>query len=800
MLTQQSGPLDPRFGDVLRRVRVAQGLTQEILAERTGLSVRGISDLERGVRSTPRRETILRLIEGLALPGEEQAALWSAARRSPRPRALPGTVRWPLPGSGLVAPDEFIGRAAELNAIVLALHDPHYRLLTLTGPPGVGKTRLALEAVQRLDALVPTEIAFVDLAPIRDPLLVGPTIAAAVGLPEARTDLLDRLRARLEARPALLLLDNFEHLLAATSFVADLLQMSDAVRLLVTSREPLRIDSEYELPVLSLATPRLARGLSVRDVIAHDAVALFVVRAREIDPAFRLTDENARAIAALCVRLDGLPLALELAAARINHIGPTAMVERMAQRRPVLTAGRRDLPDRQRTLADAIDWSYELLSNSERHLLRLCSIFLGGFMQDAVEAIARQMGERNVRDHLASLADKNLLVRHAARSGDVRYAMLETIREYGLERLAAHGEETTVRGAHAAYFLAFAEDAAHDFCAGAGQHAAIARLADEHDNVRQALAWALEQADPESLLRLTGALWQFWTIHGHTNEGQGWLERALARGAHAPPAARARVLIASGRLAWVRGQFATATRRLEQAVALEPDPFDRCEALNALGDVAREGRDYARAEAWLTEAITVGRAHEDWFHLGASLHNLGIVELERGEHERARAALEEGLAFAQMTKSQYLAYSALHYLSRLAFAQADYERAVRLRRDDLAVQRELAPLNAHGAARFCEGIALLAMAQDQPTLAARFFGAAETQREEAEDIEPAERQQIAPWVAAAREALGEAIFTREWDAGRALAVERALAEASVLLDAWGRTRWRDGFSYRPPDS
>jgi tetratricopeptide (TPR) repeat protein len=360
--------------------------------------------------------------------------------------------------------------------------------------------------------------------------------------------------------------------------------------------------------------------------------------------------------------------------------------------------------------------------------------------------------------------------------------MLETIREYGLERLAASGEEAAARETHAGYFLVFAEEAARDYRAGAPR-AAIERLESEHDNLRQALTWALQQPDPAPLLRLTEALWRFWWIQGHLSEGHRWLERALERGRDAPPLARAKILIAAGRLAWVRGELAAATRWLEQALTLGPEPFDRCEALNALGDVARYQADHAWAEAALAEAMDLARAQEDWFHLGASLHNLGTVALDRGDHDRARAALEEGLAYARQ-ENWYLAASALDYLSRQAFEQGDYARAAALRRENVLVQRELAPTAPLGAMACLEGVALLAVMQNQPAPAARLFGAAATLRDRAEDIERPERNWITPWVAAARDELGEEAFAREWAAGCALSPDDAVAEAGGLLAAW----------------
>lgn len=783
------------FGEMLRRLRVAQGLTQQLLAERSGLSVRGISDLERGARSAPQRETIRRLIAALALPEHDQALLAVAARREPRPRLVSQDRRWPLPVAA--QQDAFIGRSAELTAILRALHSPGSNLLTLTGPPGVGKTRVALEAMRRLAALVPDEIVVVDLAPLTSPLLVLPTIAAAVGVRETGPGAVrDHLHARIASRPTVLVLDNFEHLLTAAPVVGDLLQASLDVRILVTSREPLHIASEQVLSVPPLSVPPMSRDLGARAAIGHDAVELFVLRARESDPGFNLSDKNAQSIANLCLRLDGLPLAIELAAARAPQLTPAAILERLEQRRPVLTAGRRDQPARQHTLANAIDWSYELLSAEEQRLWNRLSVFQGGFFVGAAESVAHAADNFDVAGSIASLADKSLLVRQTARmretlpagdeelGGESRFTMLATIREYGLERLAASGEEAAVQAAHARHFLNFSERASDDFNAGAGQPAAIGRLEQEHDNLRQALAHALEQDDPSTALRMTHALWRFWWIQGHLSEGQRWLARSLDQSHGAPPAARARALVAFGRLAWVRGEFGVAEQSLQQALALEPEPFDRCEALNALGDVARHQRRHKRAEAALSEAMDVARLHNDRFHLGASLHNLGTVALDRGEYDRARVALAAGLDIARQVGQRYLVNSSLHYLSWLDFAQGDYARSAALRQEELAVQQELAPASAHGAARFLEGVALLAMQQRQLAAAARLFGAAATLREGVEDVERVERALVSPWIATAREQLGAEVFSCAWTIGRCLPLDSALTEAADLLDAW----------------
>lgn len=772
----------PRFGDLLRQHRRARGLTQEQLAERTGLSVRGISDLERGARNIPYQETILRLIAGLELADPEHIELLAFARRGPRASSHSAAPWLRASTAGHpTAPGAFIGRAADVISVVRALHDPASRLVTLTGPPGVGKTRLAIEATQRLHALVARDVVFIDLAPVRTPDLVLPTIAATVGVRDAGSpELLDRLRGRLGAQPALVLLDNFEHVLAAAPVIADILDVSPGVRILVTSREALHLPGEQILTVPPLATPPLHAEMRVWDVVGHDAIDLFVARARQGNPAFSLTEENVRSVAGLCSRLDGLPLALELAAARVNHLSPSDILARLDEHRPVLTVGRPGLPERQRTLADAIDWSYDLLTQEEQRLFRRLSVFVGGFTPEAAGAV----GGHHSAGALSALARKSLLTPQPGRVAGDRFTLLETIREYGLERLAASGDEAAVRKAHVTYFTSFAADVMRDIQGPAAHRTAIERAEEDHDNLRQALAWAAEQVDPLPLLWLTQSLWRFWWSRGHLSEGARWLQLALERSETAPPELRAKVLIAAGRLAWLRGALDVAMHHLQAALALDPGPFDRCEALNALGDVAREHRAFDRAEAALTEAIAIGRAREDWFHLGASLHNLGIVDLERGHYEQARSTLEEALVWARHVNAQYLTYSTLHYLSRIAFAQGDYARAAALRQEDLAVQRELAPLNAHGAARFCEGVALLALVQQQVTPAVTLFAVAARLRDDVENSEGAERERTAQWITTARELLGEAAFTQAWETGRARSLEAALDQAAGLLETW----------------
>ncbi len=534
----------------------------------------------------------------------------------------------PLP----VSLTTFIGREREVSALRDRLLDPHTRLLTLTGPGGTGKTRLALEVAALARAAFPDGVAFVPLAALTDPTLVLSTIARTLGLVESeaagRTPV-ETLAAALAGLRLLLLLDNLEQVAAAASQITEVLTAAPGVMALATSRTRLNVRGERVAPVPPLGVPDPAASLRVDDLPRFDAVRLFVERARDTRPDFALTERNAAPVAAICARLDGLPLAIELAAARIRHLPPAALLRRLDGSLALLTDGPRDLPGRQQSLHETITWSYALLEEDGQTLFRRLSIFVGGCTPAAAAAVCRAVdgappdGDRreglppdgDLLAGLVRLADQSMLAVTEQADGEPRFALLETMRVYALEQREAAGEDDALRRAHAAWRLALAEEA-EPALTGADQDMWLERLEREHDNLRAALRWLRESDDGEAGLRLAAALWRFWHVRGHIGEGRAWLEELLARGplaaAAAAAAGRAAALNAAGRLAHAQGEYDRASTLLTESLALRRAAGDRegaAQALSDLGMMACDANDYARATALLDESLALRRQH-----------------------------------------------------------------------------------------------------------------------------------------------------------------------------------------------
>jgi len=552
--------------------------------------------------------------------------------------------------TNLPAPvDALIGREREVAEVRQLLATA--RLVTMTGPGGVGKTRLALAVAGDLAAAVPDGICFVDLASIRDPSLVVPAIARALGVSDTgRQPQVEVLAAAVRDKRLLLLLDNFEQVAEAAPSLANLLRACPALKAVVTSRVRLRLRGEQEYPVAPLGLVEQVARASVTDVAQSEAGRLFAGRAREARPDFALTPENAVAVAAICRRLDGLPLAIELAAARAKVLPPASLLARLERRLPLLTGGGHDLPKRQRTMRDAIAWSHDLLSPEEHAQFRRLSVFVGGSTLEAAEAVADLGGDVGVGvlDGLASLVDKSLLREEDGPGGEPRFAMLETIREFALEQLAASGETVEVQRRHAAFYLALAE-AADAELTSSQQAVWLDRLEVDRANLRAALGWGLE-ADATIGLRLAGALGRFWGMRGSVAEGRVHLDALLALPAPTRPAARARALNAAGLLARMQGDSARAEALVDEAVCLWRLLHDRrglVPALYARAWHAKERNDLELAISRFEECLTLAREGGDRFHIAACLVSLAEIANDQGNAARADALQRDGVALFQ---------------------------------------------------------------------------------------------------------------------------------------------------------
>src|SRR6266404_5423960 len=529
-----------------------------------------------------------------------------AARQQVQTR--PGN--FPVPRTG------FVGREREAAATKELLLRQDVRLVTVTGPGGIGKTRLGVEVASGLCEWFPGGIYFVPLSPLNDPSLIASVIVQTLGLREAGGQSpLEILKKNFQdswCAPMLFLMDNFEHLVQAAPTVAELLAMGPHLKVLVTSRSALHVYGEHEFPVPPLALPDSRSMPSVEVLSQYPAVALFIQRAIAAKPDFELNRENAPAVTEICARLDGLPLAIELAAARIKVLSPASMLTRLASRLQLLTGGARDLPQRQQTLRAAMDWSYDLLNAAEQKLFRRLSVFVGGCTLDGAEAVCDTKGDLDLDllDGMASMVDKSLAQQVEQAKGESRFVMLETIREYALEKLQASGERASTKRGHAAYCLVLAEEEASDQSGAEGAEW-LERFAAEHDNFRAALEWLTETGDAEWGLRLGTALFRYWEIREYLAEGRDRLGKLLkVAGAAAPTKARARALFAAGVLAGEQGDYASADAPIRENLDIARQLRDKqgvAVALNALAVFARDGGDVEVARSLLEESLVQWR-------------------------------------------------------------------------------------------------------------------------------------------------------------------------------------------------
>jgi predicted ATPase/class 3 adenylate cyclase len=686
-----------------------------------------------------------------------------------------------------VQPTALIGREREAAAAAALLRQADVRLLTFTGPGGTGKTRLSLQVAADLLDDFADGVFFVPLAPISDPALVASTIAGVLGVKEAPGQALDAgLKAFVHDKQLLLVLDNFEQVVPAAPLVAAMLAGSPGLKALVTSREVLRVYGERDFPVPPLALPDPHRLPPLEQLTQYEAVRLFITRAQAVKADFQVTNDNAPAVAEICARLDGLPLAIELAAARSRLLPPQALLTRLTSRLKLLTGGGRDLPARQQTLRGAVDWSYDLLEPGEQALFARLALFVGGCTFEAAEAVCNAAGdlEVDVLDGLAALVDKSLLRQSEDAEGEPCFLMLETIREYALERLDATGYAPSGRPAHAAYYLTLAEQAASEL-QGPEQARWMARLEREHDNLRAALAWALDQGDAEIGVRMGAALWSFWLTHGYLSEGRRRLDAALAQSAALPPALRALALRGAGILAAEQGDYARAQAVFEEILAMSRELGDRrltATALNSLGMVAMNTADYARARDFYEQGLALRRELHDAYGEAVVLNNLGSVAQYLGDFAEATRFYEASLVLARQMGDQMGIAATLINLGEVALEQGRYGEADALHHESLKLYQEVGDL--HGILLCLERLAAVAGAHGDGARAARLLGAAEALRESmGTQVHPSNLPGYERMVATARALVDGATWTAEWAAGRALPLDQAVAYAATAAPA-----------------
>jgi non-specific serine/threonine protein kinase len=707
--------------------------------------------------------------------------------------------------------------AAEVRALVL---HPTARLITLTGPGGVGKTRLASHVVTNLDTGF-DEVVLVEFAPVHDHNDVAARIAQALGVAESAGESpVDALIGTLRSRNLLLVLDNFEHVVSAGPVLVDLLVACPWVTVLVTSRALLRVSGEHVLSVPPLALPEPARPFPTTAVGQYEAVRLFVERSRAVSPEFALSEENAATVVEICRRLDGLPLAIELAAARVTVLQPRALLTRLNRRLTLLTGGAHDVPERLRTMRAGIAWSYDLLSSSEQALFRRLAVFTGGFGLAAAEFV-QPKGRPPALDTVAALVDQSLLQRTVPDGDEPRFAMLETIREFGVEQLEASGDEAMARRLHAAYFQQLAADAEPEL-RGPDQQDWRNRLEADLDNLRAALAWSTgdsaAEEDAERGLRLAGALWYFWFQRGLPGEGRRWLTQAMARAATGGPD-RAQALLGAGTLAWRQGDFAAARAHLDQAAALWRESTDRrglAEALHVLGHVEFDQQDYATAQVLFEESLAAYRLVGDTLGGLPLVADLGLVAYHQGDYARAGAVFEESLTLFRRHGLKDRVAGVLNLSGDLARLAGDNDRAAALYDESLALWRELRGTpgtasalhklgqvrrsvgdrsaarayfleslalqqglgNTQGVGECLAGLAGTLADAGHPERAARVLGASVALLETiGVPLAPADQAVLERDVAAVREQLGARAWDDAWAAGRAQSPAQAISVA-----------------------
>ena len=678
-------------------------------------------------------------------------------------------------------PSPIIGREKEIQEIKDLLKNVNIRLVTMTGIGGTGKTTLAQAVARDLLNEFLDGVFFVALAAITNPELVASTIAQPLGLKEAGgKPILEVLKDYLSNRQLLLVIDNFEQVIEAAPQIAELLSVSAKLKILITSRTVLHLSAEREFVVPPLSLPSEIREVSLEELSNYEAVKLFVQRAQNAKPGFALTEANARNVAEICARLDGLPLAIEFAAARVKILTPQALLAKLENRLKLLTGGARDLPARQQTMRGAVEWSYDLLDEDEKILFRRLSVFAGGTTLEAAEAVCDGFDpdeeSLEVLDLITSLVDKSLLVAKEQADGEMRFRMLETVREYALESLEKNNEAEAMRRRHADYFLALGE-AAEPHLQGEQAAKWLNRLEEEHDNLRDALGWSLEN-DAALAARLAAALRSFWSFHGHLTEGREWLKAAFERDSLALPAAvRFKLLNWLGFAARNQGDNEAARKAHEEGLAEGKAANDLRQIVISslgLGAMANQQGDFKTGRKFIEEALAISRRLDDKFTISLSLNYLGDLALVEGDNTAARPLFEEALTIHRQLGNKQGVSGNLIQLGAVAYHEGDFGAA----RSHFAEALEAAQELGHKIfmAYSLDGFAALAAEGEDAELGAKLAGAAEQTHEQIGfKIEPVERRFRDTYIGKLKTKMDETAFAASYEQGRKLKLEEAVA-------------------------
>lgn len=764
------------FGELLRHARWNANLTQEGLAERAGVSVRAISDLERGINRSPRRDTLAMLSEALDLSEDERAA-WESSRRRLAIRAgrsdVSSTVR--MVRGNLPSPlTSFVGRSDDIERIASLVRQGDARLISLTGPGGVGKTRLGITCAHMLQQHFPDGTWFVDLAQIRDPDLVIVTILATIEVGDMADRLpLQALTDMLGTRRTLLILDNVEHVIQAAPRIAEVVRTCPNVVIIATTRMPLRVQGEHEFLLAPLAIPELPKGLALDEAMESAAIALFVDRARAVRPDFSLTADNVQAVAGICRHLDGIPLAIELASGHIRALPPQAILERLEHPLPFLTGGSVDLPARQRTLFSTLAWSYDLLPPDTQELFRELGVFRRGWTLESIAALTG-LEDAVLLDMTEQLVALSLVQVDDRAQADPRFSMLDTVREFALTLVAEHGDVRSLGMRHAGVMLRLAEQAraaadspAHGFW--------LDRLDVERANLNAALEFSVEHASTIAL-QLATQLYGFWYIRGPMREGGLWLERALEADTGDDPALSALALYQCGEFARTRGDFDTAEALGRKSLAISRDLNDEAGialALFLLGNAASSAMQFDSAIEHFTESLRIYRSLDNKERIAFVLNNLAQVYARQGQVDLAQPRFEEALATWQSTGSTWGMMITYVGLGELARARQDYPQAREYYMQSLQLFHDLD--DRWGMCECLFDLAETVLLQGDPELAVCLFSVASELKEELGIVSSSDQvlrqQQV---LESARQALDAETFWRSWAECRQMEIPAVL--------------------------